>query len=62
MANNIINFPTRKVEEELDPVHEFINSKLMDWAIENGIDTSTRKFKYSAAGIMTCMQGMLLEV
>lgn len=48
-------------EEDVDPVLEFVRDCLIPWAIDNGVDTSSMKFKLNGATIMTCLQGMLLN-
>ncbi len=58
--DNVIAFEKRKPEEELDPVYNFVFNILIPWAEENGVDTSSQEFKFDAATIMTCLQGMLL--
>lgn len=48
-------------EEEKDPVLDFVQENLIPWAIENGLDITSMKFKLNGATIMTCLQGMLLD-
>lgn len=63
--NNVITFPNRNVVEKVDTqvlVNRFTNDVLVPWARNQGVDTSTEKFRLSAAGIMACLQGMLLDV
>lgn len=48
-------------EEEIDPVLEFVQDYLIPWAIDNGLDINSMKFKLNGATIMTCLQGMLLD-
>lgn len=50
-----------EAEEPADPVMEFVTESLMPWAVDNYIDIDSLKFKINAAGIMTMLQGMLLE-
>lgn len=61
--DNVIQFPGKPVEdeEEFDPVQDFIEAALIPWAVENEVDVESMLFKLNAAGIMTCMQGMLLS-
>lgn len=61
--DNVIQFPGKPVEdeEEFDPVQDFIEAALIPWAVENEIDVESMLFKLNAAGIMACMQGMLLS-
>lgn len=59
--DNIIEFPTRVVKEEVDPSLNFIQNHLIPWATENGLDIDSMKFKLNGATIMTCIQGMLLD-
>jgi hypothetical protein len=61
-VDNVVQFPGKPVEEEFDPVQDFIEAALIPWAEENYIDTESMLFKLNAAGIMACMQGMLLNV
>lgn len=62
MENNVFEFPKIKtLQEEEDPVREFILESLMPWAEKNYIDISSMQFKLNAATIMTCLQGMLLN-
>lgn len=58
--DNVIAFAKRKPDEEQDPVRSFVYDILIPWAEENGVDTSSQEFKFDAATIMTCLQGMLL--
>lgn len=61
MGSNVIQFPTKKkVETEEESVQNFINNELIEWAYRMGVDTNSLEFKYSAAAIMACMQGMIL--
>jgi hypothetical protein len=62
-VDNVIQFPGKPVEdeEEFDPVQDFIEAALIPWAVENEVDVESMLFKLNAAGIMTCMQGMLLS-
>lgn len=55
------NPKTAVVDDEVDPVLEFVRDYLIPWAIDNGVDTSSMKFKLNGATIMTCLQGMLLN-
>lgn len=59
--DNVVSFPTRTAKKSVDPVLSFIEHDLHDWAQANNIDTSSTKYKYAAAGIMSCLQGMLIE-
>ena len=61
--DNVIELFGKKlqVEEELDPVLEFVHDQLIPWAIENGLDIDSMKFKLNGATVMTCLQGMLLD-
>jgi hypothetical protein len=61
MDDNIINFPSKSQEPEEDPVILFIQDCLLPWAQENGLDIDSGKFRFNAATIMTCLQGMLLD-
>lgn len=62
--DNVLQFPGKPVEEEeeFDPVQDFIEAALIPWAVENEINVDSMLFKLNAAGIMACMQGMLLNV
>ena len=61
--DNVLQFPGKPVEEEeFDPVQDFIEAALIPWAVENEINIDSMLFKLNAAGIMACMQGMLLNV
>jgi hypothetical protein len=59
--DNVIEFPTNRSEEDGDPAAEFIMNDLIPWAIEQGLDIYAAKFRFNAATIMTCLQGMLLD-
>lgn len=60
--DNVIQFPGKAPEEsDFDPVEDFIEAALIPWAVENEIDVDCMLFKLNAAGIMACMQGMLLS-
>lgn len=64
--DNIIEFamkakPQKEAVPKEDPVVAFIRDHLLPWAIENGLDVESRKFKLNGATIMTCVQGMLLD-
>ena len=62
--DNIIEFTTKSSREapvKDDPVTSFIRDHLLPWAVENGLDIESRKFKLNGATIMTCIQGMLLD-
>lgn len=60
---NVVQLRSQKTPETIrEPVEDFIQNELMIWAERQGIDINSRKFKYSAACIMTCLQGMLLDV
>jgi hypothetical protein len=62
--DNVVNFPNKVLEplELADPVTEFITEALIPWAFENGVDIDSMLFKLNAAGVMTLLQGMLLNV
>ena len=45
-----------------DPVNEFILDYLMPWAMKNGIDIESMKFKLNGATIMASLQGMLHDI
>lgn len=64
MDNNVIelfgNNPKIVIEDE-DPVIEFIQDYLLPWAMEQGLDVESGKFRLHGATIMTCLQGMLLD-
>lgn len=53
--------PTVAVVDEVDPVLDFVQELLIPWAIDNGLDIDSMKFKLNGATIMTCLQGMLLD-
>ena len=61
---NVVSFATRKNEEPVktpqDEAHEFI-LKFYDWAREHGIDTTTTRFKFDAAVVLTTVQSLLHE-
>lgn len=62
--NNVIAFPIGNVVEKVDTqviVNKFVNEILTPWSTANGIDVDSSKFRYTAAGIMACLQGMLLD-
>ena len=63
MTDNILAFPGPKVREEDrgDPVIEFVLNQLIPWAMDQGIDVESAKFRLNGATIMTCLQGMLLN-
>ncbi len=64
--DNIIEFANKGKQnstknDDSDPVHSFIKDHLLPWAMDNGIDVNSMKFKLNGATIMTCIQGMLLD-
>lgn len=60
--DNVIAFPTKtNIEDDGDPVAKFIHEHLIPWAIDEGLDIYSTKFKLNGATIMTCLQGMLLD-
>lgn len=59
--DNIIEFPTNRQESKGDPVIDFILKHLIPWAMEQGLDIQSAKFRLNGATIMTCLQGMLLD-
>lgn len=67
--DNVIEFTTRASKSSTasekqmpeDAVTDFIRSYLLPWAIEQGLDIHSKKFKLNGATIMTCIQGMLLD-
>lgn len=63
MTDNVLAFPSPKVKEEDrgDPVIEFVLNHLVPWAMEQGLDVESSKFRLNGATIMTCLQGMLLD-
>lgn len=62
MDNNVVElFGKKPQEEEVDPVLDFVQECLIPWAIDNGLDINSMKFKLNGATIMTCLQGMLLD-
>ena len=61
MDNVVELFGKKPQEEEVDPVLEFVQDYLIPWAIDNGLDINSMKFKLNGATIMTCLQGMLLD-
>jgi hypothetical protein len=65
MVDNVVELfgknPTVAVVDEADPVLDFVQELLIPWAIDNGLDIDSMKFKLNGATIMTCLQGMLLD-
>jgi len=65
MDDNVVklfgNNPTVAIVDEIDPVLEFVQEQLIPWALDNGLDIDSMKFKLNGATIMTCLQGMLLD-
>lgn len=62
MGNVVSLFSSRLViEDKEDPVMEFVNDYLVPWALEYSVDIESMNFKLNAAGIMTMLQGILLE-
>jgi hypothetical protein len=65
MDDNVVKLfgsnPTVAIVDEIDPVLEFVQEQLIPWAIDNGLDIDSMKFKLNGATIMTCLQGMLLD-
>lgn len=62
--DNVIAFPTKtddQDDEAGDPVTRFIHEHLIPWAIDEGLDIYSTKFRLNGATIMTCLQGMLLD-
>lgn len=61
VMDNVVELFGKKPEEEIDPVLDFVQEHLIPWAIDNGLDIDSMKFKLNGATIMTCLQGMLLD-
>jgi hypothetical protein len=61
MDDNVIELFGRKPTEKVDPVLDFVQEALIPWAMDNGLDINSMKFKLNGATIMTCLQGMLLD-
>lgn len=64
--DNVVELFSKKIQEEeqADPhaqVMEFVHEYLIPWALENGLDINSMRFKLNGATIMTCLQGMLLD-
>lgn len=59
--DNVVELFGKKPQEEEDPVLSFVRDQLIPWAMENGLDIDSMKFKLNGATIMTCLQGMLLD-
>lgn len=61
-VNNIVDLDKfkklKQYENTEDPTLVFIRDLLIPWAVDNGIDTSSRSFRTSAAAVMTILQGM----
>lgn len=63
MGDNVIQFRnTKKSVPNVNSVDDFIQNGLMPWAQANGVDLNSMKFKHAAAGVMGCLQGMVLDV
>lgn len=64
--DNVLEFPGKAAKAVVvnngDPVNEFILDYLMPWAVNNGIDIESRKFKLNGATIMASLQGMLHDI
>lgn len=62
---NVVDFgATRgeiKTEEVKSGGDNFVSEYLIPWAIENGVDVHSQKFRVNGATILTCIQGMLLN-
>lgn len=62
---NVVDFGTtrgtQKLEETRSDGTNFVSEHLIPWALENGIDIFSHKFKVNGATILTCIQGMLLN-
>ena len=56
--DNVIAFPSKEQEAEIDPVMSFVTKSLIPWAETQGIDTSSKQFKLTGAGIMSLLQGL----
>ena len=65
MDDNVVKLfgdnPNVAIVDEIDPVLQFVQESLIPWAIDNGLDINSMKFKLNGATIMTCLQGMLLD-
>lgn len=62
--DNVLKFPVKERIEEPkqdDIVMSFIQHSLLPWALDNDVNVESLKFKLNAAGVMACMQGMLLN-
>jgi hypothetical protein len=58
--NNVVAFTARKPKEPTkDEILNDLVGRLVDWAEEQGVDTSTTEFKWDAATIRTVAQGLL---
>lgn len=64
LMGNVVCLTTRKNEKmkEVDenPVDEFIE-EFYNWAFRNGVDTTTTRFKFDAATVMTVCQALIHE-
>ena len=58
--SNVIGLTKRKEEVQPtgDEAESFI-SGFYDWAVDQGIDTSTVEFKWDAATVLTIVRGLL---
>lgn len=61
MDNVVELFGNKPRMDESDPVLDFVQDQLIPWAMDNGLDINSMKFKLNGATIMTCLQGMLLD-
>lgn len=59
MTSNVVEL--FKTETTPEPVNEFMEL-VIDWAFNNGIDTSTQGFRHDGAIIMSTLQSMLYRV
>ena len=60
--DNVIELFVSRNTEVKDSTHQFVYDYLIPWAETHRIDTDSKLFKLNAATIMSCLQGMLVDV
>lgn len=60
--DNVVEFKKKPEPKKEDPSIVFVRDHLVPWAVENKIDVSSSSFKHYGATIMSCIQGMLINV
>lgn len=58
--SNVVGLTTKKkMKNKPDDKAQTFISEFYDWAVKNGIDTTTTEFKWDAATVLTIVRGLL---